>query len=90
MEIKQCEFLRTLTVEQFKNEVNASTILVKKGSSGKCFFSAGAVQGPVSHKGIPEYPVFSFCKGEITEQNPTGEFWLLHDAAAGGEVVATF
>lgn len=90
METKTCEFLRTLTVEQFKSENKVDTILVKKGSTGKCFFSAGAIQGPVSHKGIPEYPVFSFCKGEITEQNPSGEFWLLHDAKAGGEVVATF
>ena len=90
METGKCEFLRTLTVEQFKAEVSADTILVKKSQDGKCFFTAGSLRGPVSHRGIPEYPVFSYCKGEPSERNPTGEFWLLHDEAAGGELIATF
>lgn len=85
-------FNDTLTVEQFKDKMKVSRIEVKKNpKSGKLFFSYGAKTGAVASKGIPQRPMFSFVKGDPTPQNPSGEFWLLHEEGEGGApVVATF
>ena len=85
-------FNDTLTVEQFKDKMKVSRIEVKKNpKSGKLFFSYGAKTGAVAAKGIPQHPMFSFVKGDPTHQNPSGEFWLLHEEGQGGApVLATF
>ena len=85
-------FNDTLTVEQFKDKMKVSRIEVKKNpKSGKLFFSYGAKTGAVASKGIPQHPMFSFVKGDPTPQNPSGEFWLLHEEGQGGApVLATF
>lgn len=85
-------FNDTLTVEQFKDKMKVSRIEVKKNpKSGKLFFSYGAKTGAVASKGIPQRPMFSHVKGDPTPQNPSGEFWLLHEEGEGGApVVATF
>ena len=85
-------FNDTLTVEQFKDKMKVSRIEVKKNpKSGKLFFSYGAKTGAVASKGIPKNPMFSFVKGDSTPQNPSGEFWLLHEEGQGGApVLATF
>lgn len=85
-------FNDTLTVEQFKDKMKVSRIEVKKNpKSGKLFFSYGAKTGAVASKGIPKNPMFSFVKGDPTPQNPSGEFWLLHEEGQGGApVLATF
>lgn len=85
-------FNDTLTVEQFKDKMKVSRIEVKKNpKSGKLFFSYGAKTGAVASKGIPQRPMFSLVKGDPTPQNPSGEFWLLHEEGEGGApVVATF
>lgn len=85
-------FNDTLTVEQFKDKMKVSRIEVKKNpKSGKLFFSYGAKTGAVAAKGIPQHPMFSFVKGDPTPQNPSGEFWLLHEEGQGGApVLATF
>lgn len=85
-------FNDTLTVEQFKDKMKVSRVEVKKNpKSGKLFFSYGAKTGAVAAKGIPQHPMFSFVKGDPTPQNPSGEFWLLHEEGQGGApVLATF
>ena len=82
----------TLTVEQFKAAMNVSRIDVKQNpKTNRLFFSYGAKVGAVATKGIPEHPMISFVKGEPTENNPSGEFWLLHEEGQGGApVLASF
>ena len=92
MSANNLTFNDTLTVEQFKDKMKVSRIEVKKNpKSGKLFFSYGAKTGAVAAKGIPQHPMFSFVKGDPTPQNPSGEFWLLHEEGQGGApVLATF
>ena len=89
---RNLEFKETLTVEQFKAKMNVSRIDVKQNpKSNTIFFTYGAKTGAVSSKGIPQHPMFSFVKGEPTEKNPSGEFWLLHEEGQGGApVLASF
>lgn len=89
---RNLEFKETLTVEQFKAAMNVTRIDVKQNpKSGKLFFTYGAKTGAVSLKGIPQHPMFSYVKGEPTPENPSGEFWLLHEEGQGGApVLATF
>lgn len=88
------DFLRSLTVEQFKSEQQTSKIEVKKNpETGKLFMSWGPSKettGAVSQKGIPTKPVVSYVKGEPTEMNPSGEFWLLHNEGEGAPTLASF
>lgn len=86
------EFKETLTIEQFKSKMNVSRIDVKQNlKSGKLFFTYGAKSGAVTLKGIPEHPMISWVKGEPTPENPTGEFYLLHEEGQGGApVLASF
>ena len=88
------EFLRSLTVEQFKSEHQTSEIKVKKNpETGKLFMSWSPNKndtGAVSEKGIPTKPIISWVKGDPTERNPSGEFWLLHNEGEGAPTLATF
>ena len=80
-------FNDTLTVEQFKAQMNVSHIDVKKNpKTGKLFFTYGAKTGAVAVKGIPQNPMLS----NVT--SPDGaNFWLLHDEGQGGApVLASF
>lgn len=89
---RNLEFLDTLTVEQFKAEKRVDKIQVKKNpNTGKLFFTFGAKTGAVAAKGVPTHPMISHVKGEPTLENPTGEFYLLHEEGQGGApVVAEF
>ena len=85
-------FNDTLTVEQFKDKMKVSRVDVKKNpKTGRLFFTFGAKTGAVASKGVPKKPMFSFVKGDPTPENPSGEFWLLHEEGQGGApVVASF
>lgn len=89
---RNLQFLETLTVEQFKAQMNVSRIDVKQNpKTNKLFFSYGAKVGAVATKGIPEHPMISFVRGESTEDNPSVGFWLLHEEGHGGApVLASF
>lgn len=85
-------FNETLTVEQFKDKMKVTRVDVKKNpKTGRLFFTFGAKTGAVASKGIPQHPMFSFVKGDPTPENPSGEFWLLHEEGTGGApVLASF
>lgn len=80
-------FNETLTVEQFKAQMNVSCINVKKNpKTGKLFFTYGAKTGAVSVKGIPAHPMLSYVTGD-----DDSSFWLLHEEGQGGApTIATF
>lgn len=86
------KFLETLTVEQFKAEKRVNKILVKENpKTGKLFFTYGAKTGAVASKGVPSHPMISYVKGDPTLENPSGEFYLLHEEGQGeAKVVAEF
>ena len=73
-------FNETLTVEQFKSQMQVSRIEVKKNpKTGKLFFTYGSKTGAVAVKGIPSHPMLS----NVT--TPEGDsFWLLHEEGQGG------
>lgn len=80
-------FNETLTVEQFKSEMNVSRIEVKRNPhTDKLFFTYGSKTGAVAVKGIPSNPMLS----NVT--TPEGDsFWLLHEEGQGGApTLATF
>jgi hypothetical protein len=80
-------FNETLTVEQFKSQMNVSRIDVKKNpKTGKLFFTYGAKTGAVAVKGIPAHPMLSNVTG-----SDGSNFWLLHEEGHGGApVLASF
>lgn len=80
-------FNETLTVEQFKSQMQVSRIEVKRNPhTGKLFFTYGSKTGAVAVKGIPSNPMLS----NVT--TPEGDsFWLLHEEGQGGApTLATF
>lgn len=81
------QFNETLTVEQFKVQMNVSRIDVKKNpKTGKLFFTYGAKTGAVAVKGVPAHPMLSNVTGSDGES-----FWLLHEEGQGGApTIATF
>lgn len=89
---KNLTFNETLTVEQFKERMLVSRIDVKQNpKTNKLFFTYGAKTGAVAVKGIPAHPMLSHVKGNPTPENPSGEFWLLHEEGQGGApVLASF
>ena len=96
---KNLIFNDTLTVEQFKAQMNVSRIDVKKNpKTGKLFFTYGAKTGAVARKGIPQHPMFSLVcpEGDTLDEAHAGErgcstFWLLHEEGQGGApVLASF
>lgn len=84
---KDLSFVDTLTVEQFKSQMNVSKLDVKKNpKTGKLFFVYGTKIGAVAVKGIPANPMLSLVEGEGGNQ-----FWLLHEEGQGGApTLATF
>ena len=80
-------FNDTLTVEQFKAQMNVSHIDVKRNpKTGKLFFTYGAKTGAVAVKGIPRNPMLS----NVTDPNGAS-FWLLHEEGkSGAPVLASF
>lgn len=80
-------FNETLTVEQFKAQMNVSRVDVKKNpKTGKLFFTYGAKTGAVAVKGVPAHPMFSNVTG-----SDGSSFWLLHEEGQGGApTIATF
>ena len=99
MEKGKLVFGETLTVEQFKDRMKVSRILIKKNpKTDRLFFSYGAKTGAVAAKGIPEHPMFSaVCpEGDTLNIEHAGErecstFWLLHNEGQGGApVLASF
>ena len=77
---KNLIFNDTLTVEQFKAQMNVSRIDVKKNpKTGKLFFTYGAKTGAVAVKGIPQHPMLSNVTGSYGSS-----FWLLHEEGQGG------
>lgn len=92
-------FGETLTVEQFKAQMNVSQVNVRKNpKTGKLFFTYGAKTGAVAVKGIPNHPMLSIVcpKGDTLDAAHAGErgcstFWLLHEEGQGGApVLASF
>lgn len=92
MDQNNLQFIDTMTVEQFKAEKRVDKIQVKKNpNNGNLFFTFGAKVGAVAKRGVPTHPMISHVKGAPTPENPTGEFYLLHEEGTGGApVVATF
>ena len=84
---KNLIFSDTLTVEQFKAQMNVSRIDVKKNpKTGKLFFTYGEGIGAVAIKGIPQHPMLSNVTG-----SDGSNFWLLHEEGQGGApVLASF
>ena len=80
-------FNDTLTVEQFKSQMQVSRIDVKKNpKTGKLFFTYGSKTGAVAVKGIPQNPMLSNVTG-----SDGSSFWLLHEEGTGGApVLASF
>jgi hypothetical protein len=80
-------FNDTLTVEQFKSQMQVSRIDVKKNpKTGKLFFTYGSKTGAVAVKGIPQNPMLSNVTG-----SDGASFWLLHEEGTGGApVLASF
>lgn len=80
-------FNETLTVEQFKAQMNVSKIEVKQNpKTNKLFFTFGAKTGAVAVKGIPSNPMLSNVTGD-----DGSSFWLLHEEGQGGApTLATF
>jgi len=86
---KDLTFLRTMTIEDFKKEINASRIGAKELTPGNYSLMnkdlnkvVGSVSWRVSKpaqypEGITK-PVVSEVKGRATELNPSGVFFLLH------------
>jgi len=81
------QFNETLTVEQFKAQMNVSRIDVKKNpKTGKLFFTYGAKTGAVAVKGVPTHPMLSNVTGSDGES-----FWLLHEEGQSeAQTIATF
>lgn len=86
MERGNLTFLDSYTVEQFKDLMKVSRILVKKNpKNNNLFFTFGAQVGAVAVKGIPTHPMISRVQ-EGTEE----PFYLLHEEGAGAPVLAEF
>ena len=84
--MNQLTFHRSLTVEQFKAENNASKLeVIKSPLTGKLFLTwGGDTRGAVASAGIPANPMMSYVSGD------EGDFWLMHEAPESNNVVATF
>ena len=84
---RNLQFKETLTVEQFKAQMNVSRIDVKQNpKTNKLCFTYGAKTGAVAVKGIPQHPMLSKVTG-----SDGASFWLLHEEGQGGApVLASF
>lgn len=84
------KFLKTFTVNEFKQKMGVDTMEIKKNpQTGKCFFVYGFETGKVSHKFEGEginIPVVS----EVADAMTGETFYMLHDKGTGGaETLAT-
>ena len=80
------QFNQTLTVEQFKAEMQVDRVDVKRNPhTGKLFFTFGDAVGAVASAGIPEKPVISNVTG-----SEGANFWLLHEESQGAPTLASF
>lgn len=87
MSDRKLKFHESLTVEQFKNRMNVSTIKVKRNpKTGLLFMTYGAAVGAVSSSGIPTNPMISLVEPE----EGGDQFWLLHKEGEGAATIATF
>ena len=78
-------FNETLTVEQFKAQMNVSRIDVKQNPhTGRLFFTYGAKTGMVAVKGIPQNPMISNVSGISRDTGEPFTCWLLHEEGTGG------
>lgn len=78
-------WVKTYTVEQFKNKMQVEQLEVKRNpKTGKLFFLFGVEIGAVASKGIPEKPMVSLVEGD------RGQFYLLHEMGEGAPTIATF
>lgn len=90
MERGNLTFIDTFTVEQFKERMGVEQIVVRKSpKTNNLFFTYGGKAGAVALKGIPKHPMISYVKGDPTPENPSGEFYLLHEEC-GAPVIASF
>ena len=63
----QINFIERLTMEQFKDQNNVSTIEVRSNpKTKKLFMTFGSKGGKVSNKGIPKNPMISLCHEDLT------------------------
>lgn len=87
MSDRKLKFHESLTVEQFKNRMNVSTIKVKKNpKTGLLFMTYGAAVGAVSSSGVPTNPMISLVEPE----EGGDQFWILHNEGEGAATIATF
>lgn len=93
------EFKRTMTIEEFKAEANTKEIKVKELTPGTLSMlnDLNQVIGAVSVKKTGDLqhmdkPVVSEVKGEPTERNASGVFFMLHQLGenTNSPVLATF
>lgn len=81
------KYLKTLTVEQFKDKVKVSKVDVKRNpQTGKLFMVYGAETARCSQK-VPEHPMVSLVRFPDSDHDE----WFLHNEGTGPAVtVATF
>lgn len=85
MEERNLTFNETLTVEQFKSQMQVSRVDVKKNPhTGRLFFTYGSKTGMVAQKGIPQNPMFSNVSGIDRVTGKPFTCWLLHEEGTGG------
>ena len=78
------EFLDTWTVGQFKREMAVDVIRIKLNpNTNHLFFTYGAEHGVVAKNRVPKNPMISRVKGDSTEENPSGIFYMLHEEGMG-------
>lgn len=90
---EKLEFIETYTMAQFKDLMKVDKIKVRKNPhTGKLFFTYGSKNGVVSqiHGAPKQSPMISYVKGNPTEQNPDGYFYLLHEEGQGAEVICEY
>lgn len=87
---KNLKFLKTFTVNEFKQKMGVETMEIKRNPlTGKCFFVYGFETGAVSKRfdngGISQPVISEVCSAE------TGDvFFMIHERSEGGaETLAT-
>lgn len=87
---KTLDFIRSYTIEQFKDEMKTEKIQVlhQKDTPNKLFFSWGPDKtqvGAVSKSGIPAVPIISLVKSKTDGKS----FYLMHAEGEGPAVLLT-
>lgn len=77
--MSKLEFLKTLSVEDFKKAQNVDKVeILQNKSTGKCFFTFGSSRGVVSSK-YPLKPFKNPVVSEVYSEDSKKSFFLLHD-----------